>query len=90
MNPESRISFLLMQKDGTGRVPLVITEERGLSPLSLLKTMLELQSHTFSSPVSVLLMRQAVMVISSMETGKLRHSSFSKTPIKETDGEGFF
>lgn len=74
---------------GLGGYPLVITEGRGLNPWSLLKTMLELQSHTFSSPVSVLLMRQAVMVIFSMETGKLRHSSFSKTPIEETDGEGF-
>ena len=35
------------------------------------------------------LFRQAAMVIFYMETGKLRHSCFPKTPRKSADGEGF-
>lgn len=86
MRPASSIPFLLELE--RGRDGALDTEVRGLSPLSLLKAVLRLPPPTFLFPRFLFLMRQAIMVIFPTETEKLRHSSFSKTPGKETD-EGF-
>lgn len=85
-NPESRISFSLIQKVETGKAHLTVTQ-RGTFPMTLLRLMLEL------TPLMVLfavfLFRKAAMVTFYMDTGKLRHNSFPKTPRKSAIGEGF-
>lgn len=66
---------------------MAVTEVRRLSPLTSLRLMLELPPHTFLFPM--FLFRKAATVIFYVETEKLRHGSFPKTPSKSADGEGF-
>lgn len=88
LSPASRIPFLLGTEswdwegargqygdEGTGRCPC-----RGCASAA--------SRHIFLPHVLVFLFKQ-VVIIFSMESGKLRHSSFLKTPSKSADREGF-